>query len=253
MEVIQSLFEQIRLISSSSEVVAFIDSNLLLLIYVSLAFGFAALLVEVRLPLKYYWDLPLFFMAPFLESLGLAKKRPVWGRVVDSRTNLPIPITAVELLDKDSLEIIKTTFTDREGNYGFNVKPGHFVVRAVKNNYIAPPFFDPENIQLQSTDESLALPIEVTQGGWPTLNLVLEPTVVVNLAGFWQKMVFYFRAFSVNLANGFLALALINSWYGWVVKRSPLFAILLAVSIVFMFIKLYILEAVGSASRRRSV
>jgi hypothetical protein len=240
--------QRFQALQNSNEVLSFVERDLLLLIYVGLAFGFSALLVEIRLPLKYYWQLPTYLVQYLLRSFSILKPVPIWGQCIDGRTNQPLPITAVELLDRDSLEVIKTTFSDRLGRYGFNVHPGKFIVRAVKNYYIRPPFYDPENIQLQSTDESLALEVEVTEEKLPELNLALQPVSVFDPKHPKFQILFYFRAFSINLANGFLLISIASSWYAWVITRSPVFAILLAVGIIFMFIKVYILEAVGSAT-----
>lgn len=253
MDILQSLFDTISLLRESPEILAFIEKDLLYLIFVGLAFGFAVLLVEIRLPLKYYWSLPSFLLRHLLADFNLLKRSPVWGYCLDSKTDQIIPLTAIELLDADSKEVIQTTYSNRLGQYGFRVKPGKFIVRAIKNHYIAPPFYDPENIRLRQTDESLALPVAVNNGEWPTLNLVLQPVSMFTDSEPIKQFTFFFRAFTINLANGFLALSVLGGWYGWIITNSWLFAVLLAVGIVFMFIKIYILEAVGAASKETHV
>lgn len=248
MEAVNAWLEQLQVLQQSPEVVNFVNDYLLRIVFVGLAFGFAVLLVEIRLPLKYYWELPQYLLGQFFAGFGIVRKRPIWGRCLDSRTEQVITLAAVELLDPNTRKRLKTTFSNRAGQYGFHVKPGNYIVRAVKNHYVAPPFYDPENVKLQSTDESFALGVTVESQNWPDVNLLLQEVYTAETAKGWSLFSFYFRTFAINLANGFLALSVVGSWYGWIVTRSALFGILLAVGIVFMFIKIYILEAVGSSS-----
>lgn len=245
---IDAVLSGLNALQVSPEVQMFIENNLLNLVLIGLAFGFANLLVEIRLPLKYYWDLPMFVFRQLLSGVGILKKVPEWGQCVEDHTNHPIPIAAVELLEAESKMVVKTTFSDRTGQYGFKVVPGDYIVRSVKNHYQAPPFYDPENIRLQTTDESFAIPIKVQDGEWPKLNLVLQPVDVVDHGSLWSELRHGFKTFSINLSNGLLVLSILGAWYGWLVDRSALFAVLLAVGIVFAFIKLYILEAVGNSA-----
>ncbi|NTV30553.1 carboxypeptidase regulatory-like domain-containing protein [candidate division WWE3 bacterium] len=249
MDVLYQWLDRLQVLQETPEVINFINNYLLRLVFVGLAFGFAVLLVEIRLPLKYYWELPQFLIGEFLAGIRLRRVRPIWGRCMDSRSDQVIPLAAVELLDPNTKKKLKTTFSNRLGQYGFDVKPGNYIVRAIKNYYVAPPFYDPENVQLQSTDESFALGIVVEAQSWPEVNLLLQEVYSVSALKGFNRFLFYFRAFAINLANGLLALSVVGSWYGWIVTRAPLFGILLAVGIVFMFIKIYILEAVGSSSQ----
>lgn len=253
MDALNNLFAWIDALRTAPEIIAFAEDNLLRFVYVGLAFGFTILLVEMRLPLKYYWDLPTYVFRKILSGIGLVKKDPVWGRCLEKFTERPVPLAAIEILDADSRETIKVTFSNRMGEYGFRIKPGKFIVRAVKNHYLAPPIFDPENIRLKSVDESFALPIEVAAGKWPQkLDLLLQFLSSTDLKKSANAITFFFRAFVLALGNGFLILAVVGSWYGWIVLETPVYGVLMAVGIVFLFIKIYILEAVGTASGRQS-
>lgn len=174
MEKFLAIFQQLELMRQTPEILVFVQDNLLRLVLVGLAFGFAILLVEIRLPLKYYWDLPVFALKRFLASLGLGEKTPVWGYCQDADTHSIIPLTAVELLNVDSKETIKTAYSNHLGQYGFKVKPGTYILRAVKNYYQMPPFYDPENIQLVRVDESYAAEVTVEEGKTPDINLPLQ-------------------------------------------------------------------------------
>ena len=252
MDALASLFEKIDVLRNSPEIIMFAEDNLLRFVYVGLAFGFSILLVEMRLPLKYYWDLPTYILRRLFSSVGLVKKDPVWGRCLEKFTERPVPLAAIEILDADSRETIKISFSSRLGEYGFRVKPGKFIIRAVKNHYLAPPIFDPENIRLKSVDESFALPVDVKSGEWPkNVDLLLQFLNATDLKKPTHAFAFFFRAFVLALGNGFLTLSVIGSWYGWVVLETPVYGVLMAVGIVFLFIKIYILEAVGSASSNK--
>lgn len=252
MDALANIFNQIDIIRSTPEIVAFAEDNLLRFVYVGLAFGFTILLVEMRLPLKYYWDLPMYVLRQIFSSVGLVKKDPVWGRCLEKFTERPVPLAAIEILDADSRETIKITFSNRLGEYGFRVRPGKFIIRAVKNHYLAPPMFDPENIRLKSVDESFALPINVIADEWPkNLDLLLQFLNATDLKNKSHAVSFFFRAFVLALGNGFLTLSVIGSWYGWVVLETPLYGVLMAVGIIFLFIKIYILETVGTASGKQ--
>ncbi|NCS32352.1 hypothetical protein GW793_02570 [bacterium] len=248
MQIIQGVFEFLEALQSDPTLVSFVEERLLLVVLVGLAFGFAILLVEIRLPLKYYWNLPAFLLHELLSDFRLARNTPVWGLCSETVSKNIIPLAAVELLDKDSKEVIKVTFSNRLGQYGFNVNPGSFIIRAIKNHYVAPPFYDPENIKLVSTDESFAFVIEVIKDELPKADLMLQHVSVYDSSKGIAKVWHFFKSFSINLGNGLLALSILGSLYGWVIAKTPLYGVLLAVGIVFMFIKVYILEAVGSST-----
>lgn len=245
-----SFFGFLDTLRSDATLTSFLENNIMRLVLVGLAFGFAVLLIEIRLPLKYYWDLPAFLLKDFFSDFGLGKKPPVWGVCIDAVTHAVIPLSAVELLDKESKETIMVTFSNRLGQYGFFVNPGTYIVRAVKNHYAAPPFYNPENIKLTSTDESFALEVTVIDEVPPVSDLTLQNVSFVNAKSVSSRVWLAVSTFGINLGNGFLAISILGSLYGWMVLRTPIYGILLAVGIVFMFIKVYILEAVGSSTSK---
>lgn len=248
MKTLLQIFEQLALMGRSPEMVAFVQDDLLRLVLVGLAFGFAVLLVEIRLPLKYYWDLPVFALRRFLTNLGLRQKTPVWGYCQDVDTHAIIPLTAVELLDVNSKKVLQTAYSNHLGQYGFNAPLGTYILRAVKNYYQMPPFYDPENIQLVRVDESYAAEVNVQEGKTPDINLPLQKIKQPDPLDPKNQAWHFFKTFSLNLANGFLALSVLGSSYGWAITREPLHGVLIAVGIALLFVKIYILEAVGQAA-----
>ena len=66
MQVIQGLFDHIDTLRTDPILLSFVADNLLKLVFIGLAFGFAVLLIEIRLPLKYYWELPSFLLREML-------------------------------------------------------------------------------------------------------------------------------------------------------------------------------------------
>jgi len=243
------IFQQLELMRRTPEILFFVQDNLLRLVLVGLAFGFAVLLVEIRLPLKYYWDLPVFALKRFLANLGLGKKTPVWGYCQDADTHAIIPLTAVELLDVNSKEVLQTAYSNHLGQYGFKVGPGTYILRAVKNYYQMPPFYDPENIQLVRVDESYAAEVIVREENPPDINLPLQKISSPDPLDPKNQAWHFFKTFSLNLANGLLALSVLGSLYGWAITRVPLYGVLIAVGIVLLFVKIYILEAVRQAGQ----
>ena len=249
MDIVRDAFQVIDELRGIPEVHTFIDDILINVIFVGLAFGFAVLLVEIRLPLKYYWSLPTHMFKHTFAGLGLFRPAPVWGKCLENESKEPIPITAVELLDNDSKEVIKTTFSNRAGEYGFKIDTGEYIVRAVKNYYKAPPFYDPENIEMTGIDESIAIKVYVPEDGAPSADLYLQPMPFNHRKPHVKILTKIMRAFTINLANGLLALSILGSLYAWIITKELLYGVLIAVGIIFMFIKIYILEAVGSSSR----
>ena len=241
------MLDFLNTVKNSPQLLDFIEQDLTNWSFVGLAFGFAILLLEIRLPLKYYWDLPIFTIKKFFRHLILRKEQPVWGYCLDAETNQIIPLTAIELLDTDSKEVIKTTFSNRLGQYGFLVRPGKFILRAIKNHYRMPPIFDAENIELLQVDESFALPVEFETEP-PQVNLKLQPLEKYDPLDPAYQAKHFFKTFALNLANGFLVLSILFALFAWWLLTEPLYGVIIAIGIIFLFIKLYILETVSTAA-----
>lgn len=244
---VMSFYQLLELINQTPELRSFIETDLAKLILVSLSFGFAVLLVEIRLPLKYYWDLPLYVFQQFFNALILRRETPIWGYCIDSENSRIIPLAAVELMEVQSKKVINTAYSNRLGQYGFAAKPGRYILRAVKNYYSMPPMFDPENIELLKVGESFALPVEVGERR-PQVNLKLQPLEEYDPLSPSFQAKHYFKTFVLNLANGFLLLSILLSLFAWAVTREFLYDVLIAVGVALLFIKIYILETVGTAA-----
>lgn len=243
------LFNLLDFIQKSPELLDFIENEMTMVILFLVMISFVVLLAEIRLPLKYYWNLPFYSLRRVLVVLGILEAPAVWGYCLDRETSQILPLTAVELLDYDSKEVLKQTFSNRLGQYGFKVRPGKFILRAIKNHYQMPSVLDPENIKLIEVDESFAIPVEVKQKGqYPKLNLPLQPLEKYDPKNPKFILEYGIRTFLFTTANVFLGLAIFLALLGWWVKEEPLFGVLIAVGIVFLFIKIYILETVGTAA-----
>lgn len=242
-----SFYGLLELINQTPELRSFIEVDLTKLIFVSFAFGFAVLLVEIRLPLRYYWELPLYVFRQFMKEVILRQETPIWGYCIDSETSRIIPLAAVELMNVQTKEVIETAYSNRLGQYGFSVKPGQYILRAVKNYYSMVPVFDPENIELLKIGESFALPVEVSERS-PQVNLKLQPIEEYDPLSSSFQAKHYFKTFVLNLASGFLFLGTLLSLFAWAVTREFLYNVLVAVGVALVFIKIYILETVGTAS-----
>lgn len=225
----------------------FVGGRLKILTFLCLGFGFLVVLIEMRLPLKYYWELPIFMLKKILEGLRILRSAPVWGFTLDSETRRTLPLTVVELLDEATKGVIRTTYSNRLGQYGFKAPPGRYILRAIKNEYLMPSVLDPENIELIEIKESYALPVRIKgdQRGLQ-INLDLLPLEKFDPKDPKFLVRHYVRSLVLNLANALLALGVLSALLGWTVMQEPVFGILLATGIVFLFIKLYILETVAT-------
>lgn len=228
----------------------FLQRELLIINLLLLAVGFVVLLIEIRLPLKYYWNLPMFGIKRFLVNFHILQDAPVWGTVSEEETGKRIPLAVVELIDRKSLRVVKTTFTSRLGEFGFNVTPGEYFVRAIKNYYSMPSFLDPENIELEATDESFATPVLVHEGAPPIIHMTLIRLKTTDQKHVLHSLGHYTKTFFIALSNGSLLLSVVVSYIAWVIGLSPLYGILIVVGILLLFIKIYILETVGIVSHR---
>ncbi len=92
-------------------------------------------------------SIPLFTTMPgmfgntiflhFLELFGVIgrrKKERNWGIVFDDQTHMPIPAAKITLLDKSGKEML-TTYSDKDGRFGFLAQPGMYVMNVFKKNY----------------------------------------------------------------------------------------------------------------------
>lgn len=216
-----------------------------------LAIGFLVVLIEIRLPLKYYWGLPSYTFAKFFESVRLRPKVPVWGYCLDSETDQIISLAAVELLDQKDNRVISTTYSNRLGQYGFLVYPGSYTLRAVKNYYKMPSFMDPENIELVQVNESSAIPVGVTfSPDFPKINIPLMPLEKFNLKNPESMLRHYSRTFLFFTATIVLFLSAWGSLISFAGLGRPLDGLLLAVAVILIFVKIYILETVGQVGEK---
>ena len=73
----------------------------------------------------------------FLELFGIIGRRKEernWGVVFDVQTHMPIPAVKIVLLDQMGKEMA-TTYSDKDGRFGFLVNPGTYVINVFKKNY----------------------------------------------------------------------------------------------------------------------
>ncbi len=247
-EKLGSFITWVRSLGEYASIRTFVEQELLMINLLLLAIGFVVLLVEVRLPLRHYWDLPKYSFKRLLQNFHILPKDPVWGTVKDDETNQRIPLTVVELVDRKSLSVVASTFTNRLGEFGFNAKPGSYFVRAVKNYYQMPSFIDPENIELIATDESFAMPVELGES-LPNVHMRLLRLRTEPRESLLYHLAHYSKTFVIAVSNGAVVLSIIISYISWVMEMSAVYGVLIIVGILMLFIKIYILEAVGSVTQ----
>ncbi|MBU1110308.1 hypothetical protein KKB83_01695 [Patescibacteria group bacterium] len=233
--------------SQNPVLLKFIERDLMAWILISLLFGFITLLIELHLPLQYYWNLPTHALFSLLEGLGLSRKTPVWGYCLDRESKQIIPVAAVELINPDTKERAYLTYSNRLGQFGFKPTSGKYYLRAIKNYYQSPSLLDPENLQLVEIKESYTQPIAVSQlpANSPQSNLELQPIEKIDPHNPKQKLYYFIKNLTFALGNSFLGLGIVASLAAWAITKGVTFGILLAVSIILLFIKIYILETIG--------
>lgn len=219
-------------------------------ILIALGVALVALLLEIRLPLRYYWDLPGHGLRSVLQGLRLLKPHPIWGTSVVQATGKPLPLVACELLDSATNKVVMRTYSNHAGKFGFKLAPGKYLLRAVKNHYRLPSFLDPENVRIIGVDESFVVPvIVVNKEVAPSIDLPLVPVKRLDELTKWQNLVHYVRMFLFQLANALLGLVIILSLLGLWVEQDPFYGVVVAVSVTLLFIKLYILETISTLVR----
>jgi len=73
----------------------------------------------------------------FLELFGILGRRKEdrnWGIVFDSETHMPIATAKIVLLNQIGKEMA-TTYSDKDGRFGFLVDPGTYTINIFKKNY----------------------------------------------------------------------------------------------------------------------
>jgi len=73
----------------------------------------------------------------FLELFGVIGRRKEersWGVVFDNQTRMPIPAVKIVLLDQMGKEMA-TTYSDKDGRFGFLVNPGTYLINVFKKDY----------------------------------------------------------------------------------------------------------------------
>ncbi len=215
-------------------------------ILIALCVAFIALLLEVRLPLRYYWELPGHSLRSILQGLHILKPYPMWGKCLVQEVNRPLPLVACELLDASTNKVLMRTYSNHEGKYGFKLVPGKYLLRAVKNHYRLPSFLDPENVRVVGVDESFVVPvIVVNKEVAPDIDLPLVPVKRLNELSTWQSLAHYARMFLFQLANALLVLVIVLALVGLWITRDPFYGATVVVSLALLFIKLYILETIS--------
>ncbi len=218
------------------------------LILATMAVAFVALWLEIRLPLGYYWGLPDYLIKSFLRGIRLLKPVPVWGKCYLRGDRKAMPLVACDLLDVQTQKVLRRTYTNHKGEFGFALVPGNYLLRAVKTRYQTPSLLDPENVRVYEVAESFVASVAViNREVVPVVDLPLEPIIQMAELTTYQAAVHYGRMLLFQLGNVFLGLNSLLAIIGWLVTREIFYGLILAVCLVLLFIKLYILETIRVA------
>jgi energy-coupling factor transporter transmembrane protein EcfT len=225
--------------------IAFLNQNGIGLILVTLILALVALLFEIRLPLRNYWGLPGFAVRAILSGIHIGPTYPIWGVCFIQDQEQPLPLVACELLDEHSHQVVMRTYTNHQGQYGFKLMPGKYLLRAIKTQYRLPTFLDPENVEVIEVDESFVISVIVlNREVAPVVNLPLVPVKVPTEAGARRLFSHYGRMFIFQLGNAFLFFDILLGLAGLAATKQPFYGLILAVAVVLLFIKLYFLETI---------
>jgi hypothetical protein len=238
--------EQFLTYLHSSEFAQFLTQTGVPLVLSTMVLSFIALLLEIRLPMRYYWGLPGYTMRSVLRGFHLMAPIKTWGRCYDRENGKPIPLVACELMDEASKKLVMRTYSNHQGSFGFSLRPGRYLLRAVKTRYRLPSLLDPENVELYEIDESFAVSIAVlNQRVVPVVDLPLVPVKKIleltHVEAFWH----YMRTFLFQLGNVFLLLDVILALLGYAATQDLFYGLILAVAVVLLFTKLYVLETIS--------
>ena len=237
----QDLFRYLE----SREFATFLDEVGMWVILGTIAFAFIALFLELRLPLRYYWVLPGHMLHSLLAGLHLAEAGPIWGRCYVKGSNKTLPLVACDLMDEHTHKVVKRTYSNHQGEYGFPLNPGMYLLRATKTHYRLPSLLDPENVQVIEVDESYVASVTViNKEVVPVVDLPLVPAKQMTELTTWERFAHYARMFLFQLANAFLIIDVVLGLAGWYATRQPFYGLIIAVCLLLLFIKLYILELI---------
>lgn len=234
----------------SPELADFMQQTGIPLILITSLISFIALLLEVRLPINYYWGLPGHGLRSVLRGLRLMRPVQPWGvcRIQDSQQ--PLPLVACELLDEQTKQVKMTTYSNHQGEYGFKLVPGKYLLRATKTHYRMPSLLDPENLEIIEIDQSFVVSVAViNQEVVPTIDLPLVPVKTMNQLSSTESVWHYLRMFLFQMANVLLVLNVGLSLLGWYATRDLFYGVMLVVCVMLLFIKLYILETISHVTK----
>ena len=80
----------------------------------------------------------IYWFTQLLQMIGIRKKRKPWGIVFNSQTGQPVSLATVKIYDKEYNRLLESSVTDRDGRFGFLVRPGTFYLVLAKGGFIFP-------------------------------------------------------------------------------------------------------------------
>ncbi len=179
----------------------------------------------------------------FLNFFGLflrRKNKKRWGVVFDIDTKRPVPAVKVTLFDSQMKEL-ETTYSDKEGRFGFLAKEGVYRLDAYKNNYesVMQKYEDEVYGTLYAGDEISVLDNEVLR-----VNIALRSTTI-NWKQYANKKVIAYTStwslvkkylFTTLYCIGFIATIIITFFY------PSIFNIILIIINVVFFVVVYFIK-----------
>ncbi len=239
---------------TSPEFNAFLQGQAKVLVLVAMLLVFAALLLELRLPVRSYWDLPAYAISRFLSKLGLKKAPPVWGICTSQTSDKPLSLVAIELIDATTQKVLRTTYSNNKGQYGFPLKPGRYLIKATKSQYHQPSFLNPENIEIKSFQHAFVTEVTVVnQNIAPLVDLALlqaDQAATSNTKaalGRYGRMAIFQTGHLLIIICAIISIVAL--WLAW----DAFYALILGLCLLLLFIKLYLLQMIGVLASDKAV
>jgi hypothetical protein len=104
--------------------------------FVTLVAGSIVVVEEImHKPTGLTYALAAFYCLIWAINLKTLVKKSPWGIVMDSSTNMPLPLVLVRIMDDTGMKLIKTSVTNKDGKYSVLVPKGKYMILASKSGY----------------------------------------------------------------------------------------------------------------------
>ncbi len=176
-KIIRETFDSLAIQSANN----IAGSSLLAISFVNTASALSAF--NLLAYLQYLFTQPLLLFG--------RRKRKKWGVVFNSLTKVPVDLAIIRLIHFTTRQVVQTRVTDKFGRFAFFVKPGNYLIEAVKPGYVFPTLYlKDKNEDIQFIDLYHGARIELKIDTVLTPNIPLDPVTTVETPRsiLWHKL-----------------------------------------------------------------